>query len=300
MPQPASFENNEQKQEQTSTYCYVVWFNPGTGSGHRNLWTKYDKAVVIEQCPDSIGGGTKTFQPVQINHGRIESSAEYTAKSIGVSIIASDELKMFFTTAAANKITINILRVNTAQLVNAGGVIEYPNHVYEVGSGVLDSIAFAGSVITGMVIPEPFYLNRLIPRYAFQRQCNHQLYELNTCGAVKGNFRLDSTIVSWTRSHRELRIQGQRGGDAPLSFVGGYLRHVESDLVFGVTKETLSAGDTFLRLNSWNAALEDAGDDVDVFRGCRHTIEDCVAFGRKAHFGGFPYIPNKNPSIHGV
>lgn len=298
--QPAAFEINEGKQEQSSTYCYVIHWNPSSGSGHREYWTQFDKPVVIEDCPAAIGAGTRTFTPTQVNHGRIENSAEFTAKSTAVSIVASNDLRLFFVTAAANRVMMRIFRVNTAQLTIEGGTIDFDNHVFEVNSGILDSVAIAGNIITGTVIPEPYYMNRIVPRYAFQRQCNHRLYDGFTCGAIKGNFRMDSEIVSFTRSSRTVRIDGQHGGDAPLSFAGGYLRHIASDLRFGVIKQEESGGDTFLRLNYWSSVLENIGDLVDVLRGCRHTLNDCEAFGRKASFGGFPFIPNKNPNIHGV
>lgn len=294
--QPANFQTHEGNSEQTATYCYVIHF----AGDHKSYWTKFDRPVVIEDGPPEWGSGSQTFSPVPISHGAIENTAEFTARPTAVSIIATNELRLFFATAATAKINIHIYRVNHAGLTNPDNPTVFDEDVFEVASGVLDSIQISGLIITGNIIPEPFYMNRLVPRYCWQRQCNHRLYDLDTCKAVKGNFKFETTLQGFTRTQREVQINGTHGGDAPLSFAGGYLVHVPSGLFFSVSKEDEFSGDTYLRLTSWNAVLEQIGDNVRVFRGCNHTLEDCEAFGRKASFGGFPFIPNKNPTIHGI
>ena len=39
-----------------------------------------------------------------------------------------------------------------------------------------------------------------------------------------------------------------------------------------------------------------AGDAFDAYPGCDHTLGTCASkFGNQLNFGGFPYIPQKNP-----
>src|SRR5690606_11068300 len=37
-------------------------------------------------------------------------------------------------------------------------------------------------------------------------------------------------------------------------------------------------------------------DDIYVFLGCKHTLEDCdTTFNNALNYGGWPYIPRLNP-----
>ena len=43
----------------------------------------------------------------------------------------------------------------------------------------------------------------------------------------------------------------------------------------------------------WFAAV---GDTIYLYPGCDRTLATCTAkFGNSANFGGFPFIPTKNP-----
>lgn len=297
---PANFQNQEERKEQRATYCFIIHFE---GQG-RSYWTKYDQPVVLENLPQPLvpdGEGTKTFTPMQIGHGRIESSAEFNARSIPISVICTNELRAYFTTANATRINCYIIRVNTDQLTS-GDPIDYENHCWVVGTGILDSIQIAGATLTAIIVPPQYYIDRQLSRYFFERQCNHVVYqnEPGTCQANPNDHMRDTYIEGFTRSLRELHINGDLD-DNGADFAGGYLIHVFSGLRFSIIKETKDGGDTYLRLSSWGPEMEQLGDQVLVYKGCRHTLDDCRdIFDQEENYGGQPYIPNKNPSFHGV
>jgi len=53
--------------------------------------------------------------------------------------------------------------------------------------------------------------------------------------------------------------------------------------------------------NSLSAAIEGGPQSVTLYPGCSHTIADCRdKFNNLVNFGGFPWIPSKNPFNNSV
>ena len=84
-------------------------------------------------------------------------------------------------------------------------------------------------------------------------------------------------------------------------FRHGYMFHKATGQRFGIYRSTNDGFDTTFILTHW---LQEFAvlDDVEAFAGCDHTTgaEGCAKFANEANFGGFPYVPNENISIHGA
>ena len=54
------------------------------------------------------------------------------------------------------------------------------------------------------------------------------------------------------------------------------------------------SGDTMTLLLPFS--LDVAGQDIDLFAGCAHDLTTCdVKFAATLNYGGFPFVPRKNP-----
>jgi len=77
-------------------------------------------------------------------------------------------------------------------------------------------------------------------------------------------------------------------------YAGGYL---EYDVVTGISERRFITDHTSgaLTLTTVPAGLV-VGATVRVYPGCDHTLATCASkFGNAANYGGFPFMPTKNP-----
>lgn len=132
-------------------------------------------------------------------------------------------------------------------------------------------------------------LRRNIPRRLFQYNCPHVLYG-SSCRAVRSTFTTVATIVSDTPL--TLTVSGIDGFDDGY-FTGGWVDYVNGN----ETSRAFIADHTGSVLTLTNRLLNVvSGNSVSVYAGCDRTIETCnQKFNNLLNFGGFPFIPEKNP-----
>lgn len=138
-------------------------------------------------------------------------------------------------------------------------------------------------------------LSAEIPRRTFSRGCGWNLYE-NGCFLSAAGFKLAlpfndviqaASANGQTLTHTSLALQADgyySGGHVEIAGQRGYIiGHV---------------GDTITLLTR---LIDPQGAFFDVYPGCDKTRDDCEnKFGNLSHFGGFPFIPGKNPTTSGL
>lgn len=138
-------------------------------------------------------------------------------------------------------------------------------------------------------------LSAEIPRRTFSRGCGWNLYE-NGCFLSAAGFKLalpfnDVVLASsadgQTLTHENLALQADgyySGGHVEVAGQRGY--------IIG------HAGDTITLLTR---LIDPQGAFFDVYPGCAKNRDDCEnKFNNLSHFGGFPFIPGKNPTTSGL
>lgn len=138
-----------------------------------------------------------------------------------------------------------------------------------------------------------YALNRTVPRFTFMGSCNHVLYGPG-CDVNPGSFQTTGVVTAVvanvvTVAGASSQPDGYwRGGFAkPVSFVDFrlILRHVgdQLTLLLPFSEDVLAT-------------------QVQIFAGCDHRFDgDCAnKFNNVQNFGGFPYVPTKNPFETGV
>ncbi len=127
-------------------------------------------------------------------------------------------------------------------------------------------------------------------RRFYQRQCPHVLYG-PACRVAQSSYRASGALTVVSGAHVELTAAGLQ---ADGYYAGGILSWgsqsgvVESRII-------LSHVGTALTLA---APIQDlaVGDTVDIYPGCDHTLATCdTRFGNADNYGGWPFIPGKNP-----
>lgn len=133
-------------------------------------------------------------------------------------------------------------------------------------------------------------LNKTGPRLQFQYMCNHVLYGTQ-CGISETTFLVSVTLYSISGLNL---YSTALAGYADGWFDGGYLR-------FGNKYRMITShvGDRITIAASMNQLT--ANSVVTVSAGCSHTFDTCVTkFLNHRRYGGYPFVPNRNPFITGL
>jgi hypothetical protein len=280
----------------TPTYCYIIEHHE---DGVRSYLTNWERPIKLKNLPARFAADAEqAFQRMPIAHSANNMSADFSQKTIDLMISTQDDrMRRYFATAPAVKVSIYIIRVNTEMLLEQDAVIDYAKQCLMVNSGVVGNITIQGQQIQATITPEPHLTNVGVPRYFFERTCNHVLYG-SSCKANADTFKLTGTITATDRPNRSITVSVQ-GPNADY-LRNGYLLHVQTGLRIGINSATHVGTTSVLALRFWTPEFA-IGNDVICFAGCRHTTDDCRSkFGNIANFGGFPYVPNKNPTLNGV
>jgi len=138
---------------------------------------------------------------------------------------------------------------------------------------------------------EPIFtsLKRPALRRLYQATCPHVLYG-PVCRFVRTGLQLDTSVnVTDGTSLTSVDFTGQPAG----FYTGGFVEWTNE----GATDKRFILSHTGggIIINIPFTGLED-GASVRVFPGCDHTLNTCVTkFSNEENYGGFPYIPSKNP-----
>lgn len=131
---------------------------------------------------------------------------------------------------------------------------------------------------------------RTIPRRRYAAHCGHVLYDPLTCkvDSTSATFRAANRTVS-SQVGRILTVSGISPAYADGWFTGGFVEALginDFRLILDHTGSVL----TLLVPFSQQPTL------VNVFAGCDHDPVTCSGkFGNFEHYGGFPFVPIKNP-----
>lgn len=155
--------------------------------------------------------------------------------------------------------------------------------------GFVQSVQFLdkGGAIIGAKSVESMS-SRTIPRFTYQGQCNNVLYD-NDCGAVQTSFQHTGTVTAVNGN--TITVSGA-SGFASQYFRAGYVKPTTLNDYRLVLDHT---GDVLTLLLPFPESM--VGLSVDVFAGCDHKIDGhCdTKFNRVIEYGGFAFIPTKNP-----
>lgn len=128
-------------------------------------------------------------------------------------------------------------------------------------------------------------------RKAYQLQCNHMLFG-DACGVDADSFSEQGTITAINQATFTVNVADNQPDGY---YSNGYIVHET------YTKKLIQdhVGEDLVLLNSIEGA--EVGDTVTIFAGCDRNIDDCKnKFDNLDNFGGFPFVPDKNPFEDGV
>lgn len=154
-------------------------------------------------------------------------------------------------------------------------------------------------------------LDRPVPRLVIQPQCNHTVFDAR-CGLSRTDWTFTATLVS--ASGASVTLGGwARPGGLPAGwgfahyFALGYLERPTGERIPILDSTALNAGQITLTLDRPPASPWSAAEPLSIVPGCDGRRETCRPwhattnpegkFDNYARFGGFPFVPAKNPAF---
>lgn len=182
----------------------------------------------------------------------------------------------------AERVDLKILRFHRDDSPN--GIILWVGRIVSVKFEKNGAVARLYSVSSESALSRP------APGRKYQGMCNHTLYD-GLCQAVKAsNKYTDSVLIV---SGDTITVNGVSSKGADWAVGGTVEIGNERRMVTAQSGNVLT-----LQLPFPTSPL---GETVDVYAGCDHRIATCESkFTNSINFGGFPYVPTKNPFSNGL
>jgi hypothetical protein len=224
---------------------------------------------------EAITYQVESYQPAVIRRSAVEQSPEFARNGIDLECARDFAVAQLFAAARPNGV------VSLTLFRNHLGDSEYITW----WKGRVASVAFAGS--TAKIRCESIFtaLKRPGLRAHYQTGCRHALFDPG-CGVNNQAYKLAGTVASFSG----LNVTSSTFLEQASGWLtGGYLR------VAGVPRMiTNHSGDTITLVGRAAGAGRRRG--LRSLRRLRPDVRHLsVKFGNSLNFGGFPWIPAKNP-----
>jgi uncharacterized phage protein (TIGR02218 family) len=220
---------------------------------------------------------SETYKPTAIRRSAIEQGNEINRSGLEIRVPHDNPVAaLFVAIPPEGVVSVTLYRMHTG---------DPDNDFITLWKGRVLAARFSGSEATLKCEPIATSLKRPGLRARYQLLCRHPLYSAG-CGALKDSFRVDGTVAAVSGA----TVQVAAAGTKPDGyFVAGMLATNEGKrMIVGHagSNVTLVAPMPSLAI----------GDSVRLYAGCDHSTATCLnRFNNLANFGGFPYIPQKNP-----
>ena len=226
----------------------------------------------------NIEGGV--FLPAPVRRGDLEGSNNSVKAGVEIEIDGNTEFASFLVTEPVyDTLKAEIIRY------------QRDDESYAViWNGYVSSFSISGNTSVIRCDPEFVGAGRPLNSLIYSAMCPHMLYS-DKCGAA----REESSVVGVIGTITGLSIVAPEfATKADGWFVGGYLscstgiRMILSHVGTAVTIDHVMVG-------------AKSGDTFEAYAGCKHDKDDCkTKFDNMDNYGGFPFIPRKNPFDLGV
>ena len=234
------------------------------GTDTVTLWASSDAPVVY---------GGETYAPAAISRGDPESSNELSKADLTVTV------------SIDNTIARGWMQSSLDSLITLTVLTKEDDDVTVVWKGRLASIKPADATIELLLESVFTSLRRPGLRQKYQRVCPHVLYGKG-CNLNKAGFAVAGTATAISGASMTI--------SAAASYPVGYFTYGMLETAAGVYRMITNHSGSSITLVR---PVDFDGDfNVIIYPGCDRTVTTCNdKFGNRDNFGGFPYIPLKNP-----
>lgn len=205
-------------------------------------------------------------------------------RPLKITVPRDNPLAMRFVQFVPNKsIALQVHRFHRGDLTGDLNVVGDSQLVW---GGTIKSVTWEGSnaIITcGLLVSA---LQRQGPTKLYQRLCPHMLYDAQ-CAVLESEHNVVGVITIPDVNEPTVFTMAEASGAV---FKGGYALRNGNE--FRSIKDQVT--NTITLVSPYNGL--ETGETIQIFKGCDRAIATCnTVFDNVANYGGFPYIPIKNP-----
>ncbi|WLJ71050.1 hypothetical protein [Sphingomonas phage Kimi] len=247
-----------------------------SGTFRDYLYTSANRKIEIATGP---GGALERYYPVAVTRSRIKAGTQEDENlSLDLEIPFDTDVVLDYAYAQTPpKLRLEVYRQQS----------DNPAAFTLFWQGVVRGFNVAGR-LAKVQVPSIFSLalQGEIPNVYYQAPCNHILYD-ERCSVSRAT-NMAARVVGGV-SGVTINLTSSPGTDA--DFAAGEIvnmRTGERRLILSNVGAVVTIGYAFVDIRP--------GDNVQLFRGCDHSLATCKAkFNNVINFGGHPYIPADNP-----
>jgi len=238
---------------------------------HRWRYTSAQEDIIIDSA---------TYTAITIERGNLEDSGELGRSSLNITVPRVIDFIQEYIIYPPSEVTLLTIYRNHHSLATPKVVI---------WMGRLLNLKWRESVVDLNCEPVYTSVKRTGLRRKYTRQCPHVLYS-KKCGLNNTNWKVDGSVIGIDSHKISVAIAGANGDNY---YSGGY---AEWDYNGRKEKRMIMRQiGSLLTLSGIPIGLT-GSQTVSLYPGCDHLLATCnTKFNNKLNFGGFPWIPIKNP-----
>ncbi len=247
----------------------------------------------------------RTYTPEAIERTQPSVASLEVQRNIAVKMpITNAFARRYIATVPASPDTVTIYRFHTTDTPTPEVIVLF--------TGAVASVQFEGDQATATVQGRSAVLGRTIPRQSSRANCNHILYDVR-CAVNDSLFKIGGLVTaisadgflvqlstgSNTVPNTGFQLSAQLSADSAF-FNAGFIRRggIEHRMVQSITDLGGNVASIAVILPFQTISV---GNNLDLFAGCDHQLSTCIdKFDNVDRYGGFPFIPEKNPFTVGV
>lgn len=253
----------------------------------------------------------QTWAARHITHGEIKGGLYLDRDEVEVTaeVVAGTTLVQMATLKLEAPLMLRILAADTDGAA--------ATNVAVIFKGEIVSATVTGARIVAKGITGGTLFDRMVPRFLFQRGCNHSLFSAG-CALSRADWKFTATMfdvgaVGYPFTfvlHGLARVSGAAPTFFENWFAGGYIEMgsgTDWQRRAILLSSTVVAGAVTLTLDRDPVPYPAVSDAVIVYPGCDLTVESCKAydavrnatgkFDNYLNFGGHPFMPIANPVV---
>lgn len=231
--------------------------------------------------------GSDTWTPFPISRSPREQSQEDQDQQVEVRLPGDAPLaRQYIISVPGEAATIIIERVQ---------ILDGTQQRVILLEGTVQSVTYeqGGEIAVLSIVTLQSAFSRTLPRDVYSAVCNHVLYD-ERCKVPEVSFRVTQEVLAV--SGNTLTINGLNA-EVDNYYQAGFVELTGAVRDFRLI--LLQVGN--LVTVTLPFGTNPLGELVRVYAGCAHTADVCQAkFDNLINFGGFPFVPTKNPFQTGL
>lgn len=245
------------------------------------VWTVGSTTIRETNAFLSVSHGGNTYTPVSIRRTAIDRGTEQDAARLTLTVPQDHAVAVDFRAMPPDSVELEVWQKQSGTYVR-------------IWVGRVVTATWKGSTAELQAEPPLTMARQRGLRGMFQLTCRHRLSD-HRCGAIVLGDAYTVSAVSGTSvtltglgAFITTKVAAYPANGANW-YVGGFL------LFSGSRRQILSHSGDVVTLHAPIPDLA-VSDSVSLYAGCSHTLNECDAkFSNATHFGGFPFLPPKNP-----